>query len=213
MVCVVLRGKTMFKTTKDGKALNAMIAGIKRRTATLMVDIHVAAVSCVLHAMEYNNALPATQLVEAISGTTKGKNALRAEELKKWFTDRGCFTWNNGDKPGFKMNQERKATLVAMGDQAEPALAKVPFWEHAPKEQDYTGYDLRKKIELVLKQARKAAREHANDPKTKIDPAMLSALARVLDVTPNDDNENGNEDGSILFLEAPTIEGDAVVLN
>ena len=212
MVCVVLRGKTMFKTTKDGKALNAMIAGIKRRTATLMVDIHVAAVSCVLHAMEYNNALPATQLVEAISGTTKGKNAVRAEALKKWLVDRGCFTWNNGDKPGFKMNQDRKATLVAMGEQAEQALAKVPFWEHAHKEQDYTGYDLRKKIAIVLKQANKAMIEHANDPKTKIDPAMLAALARVLTLS-DDDNENGNEDGSISFLEAPTIEGDAVVLN
>lgn len=201
----------MFKTTKDGKALATMIGSIKRRTATLQADIHVAAMSCVMHALDHNNALPATQLVEAITGGSKSY-AIRANALKKWFEEVGCFVWNNGEQPGFKMNAERKATIKAIGDDDAiiAKIGKMPFWEYAP-EPEYKGFDLNKAIAALLSRANTAIKEHGTDPKTKIDMDTLSGLARLLsNNSGNDDDVDGDEPAPMPYLEAPTIDGEVV---
>lgn len=201
----------MLKITKDGKALATMIGSIKSRAATLQADIHVAAMSCVMHAIDHNNALPATQLVEAITGGSKSY-AIRANALKKWFEEVGCFVWNNGEQPGFKMNQDRKATIKAIGDDNAiiAKIGKVPFWEYAP-EPEYKGFDLNKAIAALLSRANTAIKEHGTDPKTKIDMGTLSGLARLLsNNSGNDDDVDGDEPAPMPCLEAPIIEGEVV---
>lgn len=188
--------------TRDGKALNAMISGIKRRIATLQNDLHIIAVSCVLHAVEHNNALPATHLIEAVTGGSKNY-ALRVNALKKWFEEIGCFRWNNGEVPGFKMNADRRKVLIELGNKAEGYVSKRPFWEYTP-EPEYKGFDLQAKIKTLIGQAIKASVEHGDDDKTKVDPDMVAALQLLLSrASETDDN------GSIPFLESNTIDGTA----
>ena len=197
--------------TKDGATLSKLITGIRRRTASLQADMHVIAVSCVMHAVEFGNALPATQLVEAITGGSKSY-AIRANALKKWFEEVGCFVWNNGETPGFKMNADRKAIIQAIGDDNAiiAEIGKVPFWEYAP-EPEYKGFDLVKAIRALVSKANKNLQEHGNDANTKIDPAMLSALSRLTIVdTTDDDDDNGDEAAPMPYLEAPIIEGEVV---
>lgn len=201
----------MLNVTKDGKVLATMIGSIKRRAATLQGDIHIAAVSCVMHALDHNNALPATQLVEAITGGSKSY-AIRANALKKWFEEVGCFVWNNGETPGFKMNADRKAIIQAIGDDNAiiAKIGKVPFWEYAP-EPEYKGFDLNKAIATLLSRANTAIKEHGTDPKTKIDMNTLSGLARLLsNNSGNDDDVDGDEPAPMPYLEAPIIEGEVV---
>lgn len=191
--------------TKDGKALAKLILGIKRRTASLQNDIHIVAVSCVMHAVEFGNALPATQLIEAITGGSKAY-AIRANALKKWFEEIGCFVWNNGEQPGFKMDAERRAILKGMDEaKAITTISRVPFWEYAP-EPEYKGFDLNARLKSLIAQALKATAEHGDDVKTKVDINLVSTIQQLL--VKKETTEEGSAD--FLMIEADTLEASNV---
>ena len=201
--------------TKDGATLSKLITGIRRRTASLQADMHVIAVSCVMHAVEFGNALPATQFVEALTGGSKS-SAIRVNALKKWFEEVGCFTWNNGENPGFKMNAARRAMLKSMEedylDSAIATLSKVPFWEYVP-EPEYKGFDFNARLRSLISQASKAKREHGDDEKTKVDDTLIASIWTLLNRTDgDDDNTDGDDDNtaSVPMIEAAVLEASNV---
>lgn len=191
--------------TKDGATLSKLITGIRRRTASLQADMHVIAVSCVMHAVEFGNALPATQFVEALTGGSKSY-AIRVNALKKWFEEVGCFTWNKEETPGFKMNAARRAMLKGMDeDKAIATLSKVPFWEYAP-EPEYKGFDFNARLLSLISQANKAKREHGDDEKTKVDDTLIASIQMLLNRTDGDDDNRA----SVPMIEAATLEASNV---
>ena len=188
--------------TKDGATLSRLITRIRRRTASLQEDMHVIAVSCVMHAVEFGNALPATQFVEALTGGSKS-SAIRVNALKKWFEEVGCFTWNNG---GFKMNAARRAMLKGMDEaKAIATLSKVPFWEYAP-EPEYKGFDFNARLLSLISQANKAKREHGDDEKTKVDDTLIASIQMLLNRTDGDDDNRA----SVPMIEAAVLEASNV---
>lgn len=193
--------------TKDGDTLSKLITGIRRRTASLQADMHVIAVSCVMHAVEFGNALPATQFVEALTGGSKSY-AIRVNALKKWFEEVGCFTWNNG---GFKMNAARRAMLKGMDEaKAIATLSKVPFWEYVP-EPEYKGFDFNARLLSLISQANKAKREHGDDEKTKVDDTLIASIQMLLNRTNgDDDNKAPPPKASVPMIEAAALEASNV---
>lgn len=76
-----------FKIIESAKAIDTAIASIAKRGKTLQADIHVAAVSCLVHADKHGDITLAVKLVEAVPSLAR-KNALR-----DWFIAHGKFSY------------------------------------------------------------------------------------------------------------------------
>lgn len=110
----------------EGKKIDAAIASIAKRSATLDADIHAAGIQCMLHARPkaeggHGDPRKADALFKAL-----GK-AHRAEALKVWFSTFSPIVWNGDKQVG--MTKLGAKTYVPFDVEAANAN---PFW--TPKE-------------------------------------------------------------------------------
>lgn len=132
--------KVELKLLTGASAINTAIASISKRGKSLEKDIHVAAVSCLIHADKHGDITLAEKLVQAVPSLAR-KNALR-----DWFIAHGKFDYDAKAKQ-FKFDKA-STTLV------EEATV-TPFWDFKP-EKEYIPFDLDKAIDTIIKRASKA---------------------------------------------------------
>lgn len=177
--------KVVYRATKDGAVIGKMITDIKRRNSSLMQDIHVVAVSCILHVLYFVNEAGtftgttsvATHLCEVLDADK------RANSLRKWFEEVGPFRWDRTAKV-FKLNKTKaEAMRVANeGEHAKQLLNGITFWAFDPPK-PYKGFDLRAliasyitKAENTLEKVESGDLDEEAAAKVKIDKADLAAL-------------------------------------
>jgi hypothetical protein len=175
----------VFRATKDGKAIGLMTADIKKRNSKIMQDIHVVAVSCILHVLYFVNGdgiftgstACATQLCEVLDSDK------RANSLRKWFEEIGPFRWDRTAK-AFKLNKTKADNMRVAneGEHAKQLLDGITFWAFDPPK-PYRGFDLRAliasyitKAENTLEKVEAGEIEEGDAAKIKIDKADLAAL-------------------------------------
>ena len=150
--------KVELKLLTGASAINTAIASISKRGKSLEKDIHVAAVSCLIHADKHGDITLAEKLVQAVPSLAR-KNALR-----DWFIAHGKFDYDAKAKQ-FKFDKA-STTLV------EEATV-TPFWQFKP-EVEYKPFDLDAAIQNTLKRALKAV-ENGDT----VDMAKLESLRKI----------------------------------
>lgn len=175
-----------FKVTKDGKAIGSMLTWLKTTNKTFMERAHVAAVSCILHVVYFQNSegaytgttQVANQLCDVLSGDKRGNS------LRKWFEAIGPMRWDNTTKT-LKLH---KTKADAMRQKPEAELSKellngITFWAFDPPK-PYAGFDLAAEIAKLIKKAESTQEkveegEIEDQAKVKIDPELLSSLRKL----------------------------------
>lgn len=152
---------TAFKAIEGATAIAKAITSISTRGKSLDKDVHIAAVSCLIHADKHGDVTLATKLVAALPNSSR-KNALR-----DWFLAFGKFTWDTENKQ-FAYN--KAATTLT-----NEAIA-MPFWEFKP-EPEYKPFDINAAIQQVISRATKAQEKGETVPKETL--AKLQTLVQV----------------------------------
>lgn len=150
--------KTTFKILDGAKAIDTAIKSIGTRGAKLQSDIHVAAVSTLVHADKHGDVTLAQNLVDAVP-TLARKNALR-----DWFIAMGKFSYDTTEKT---LTFNKKGTTLL-----DTAIA-TPFWEFK-QEAEYVPFDLQAAILTLVKRADKAMQNG-----DKVDAAALKQLTAI----------------------------------
>ena len=151
--------KTAFKMLDGAKAIDTAIKSIATRGKTLERDIHVAAVSCLVHADKHGDVTLAQKLVEAVPSLVR-KNALR-----DWFQAHGKFGY---DLQAKTFTFDKKGTTMI-----DEAIA-TPFWEFK-QEAAYKGFDINAAVLQLVKRAENAIEKGEKVPADKLE--ALRALA------------------------------------
>lgn len=141
-----------FKLLEGTKAIEASIKSISTRGKAFERDIHVTAVSCLVHADKHGDVTLAQRLVDAVPSLAR-KNALR-----DWFLAHGKFIYNAKEK---QFNFSKSAVTLT-----EEAIA-TPFWEFK-QEAAYVPFDINKAITQLLARADTAIKKGDNVPEATI---------------------------------------------
>lgn len=123
------------KFLTGAESINAAISSIAKRGKGLNKDIHIAAVSTLIHADKHGDITLANRLVEALPETMR-KNALR-----DWYLAFGKFDYD-------AQNKVLIAKMQAVTNTQE-AMAK-PFWKFKP-EAEYVPFNAVKEVNRLLK--------------------------------------------------------------
>lgn len=149
----------VFNLITGSKAIDTAIKSIATRGKSLDKDIHIAAVSTLMHADEHGDVTLAQRLVDAIPQSAR-KNA-----LKDWFLAMGKFSYDTQNKTLIFNKQG-----VTMKDKA----IATPFWAFKP-EPEYKPFDINAAIAQLVTRANKAVNNGDDVDQTKL--AALTALA------------------------------------
>jgi hypothetical protein len=142
-----------FKYIEGAKAIDTAIKSIATRGKSLERDIHVAAVSCLMHADMHGDVTLAQKLVEAVPSLTR-KNALR-----DWFQAHGKF--------GYDV-QGKTLTFDKKGNTLLDAAIATPFWEFK-QETAYNGFNIEAAVLQLVKRAEKAIEKGEKVPAAKLE--------------------------------------------
>lgn len=142
-----------FKLLDGAKAIDTAIKSIQTRGKSLEKDIHVAAVSVLVHADKHGDITLAQKLVDAVP-TMARKNALR-----DWLLAHGKFSYDAQNKT--LTYNKGAVTLV------EEAIA-MPFWEFKP-EAEYVAFDINAAIAQLVKRAESAIAKGEVVPTAKLE--------------------------------------------
>jgi len=149
-----------FKALDGATAINSAIASIAKRGKSLDKDVHIAAVSCLIHADKHGDVTLATRLVEALPSQAR-KNPLR-----DWFLAYGKFGYDQKNK-AFTYNADTETlTQEAM---------ETPFWEFKP-EAVYVPFDINEALNKIIAKAEKAMNNGDN-----VDVTKLEALRKIVE--------------------------------
>lgn len=171
-----------FEVTKDVKLIGKMTISLRERNSSIMGDAHIAAVSCILHAIYQpdGTTTPAAQLCDVF------KQDERVNALKRWFETVGPFKYKSGkDGKDFTFVLD-KAKIAEFRARDEAELTKElsegkTFWELVPPKA-YKGFDLRALLQSIINRAETVLddEETAKHEKTKINPSDLVTLKQFL---------------------------------
>ena len=145
--------KATFKIIESAKAIDTAIKSIATRGKSLERDIHVAAVSCLVHADKHGDVTLAQKLVEAVPSLAR-KNALR-----DWFMAHGKFGYSMEEKA---FTYDKKATTHT------EAAIETPFWLFKP-EAEYKPLDLQAAILQLVKRVDAAVEKGEKLPADKVE--------------------------------------------
>lgn len=143
------------KLITDASALKTEIKAIGAAVSKLESRIHVAAVSCLVHAEKHGDVTLMQSLIAAL-GKSQRRNALLA-----WCVNYGTFALSEDGKSVVYLKREADAK----GAEAEP------FWEFMP-EPAYVQFDVAGELQKLLTKARKAAKSDK-----QVTPVTEQALA------------------------------------
>lgn len=104
------------------KQVSKMIASIAKRAAKLDVDIHIAAIQCMLHAQEHGDVTLIDRLVNSL-----GKSH-RKLGLMIWVTGFSPIAWNGDGKVGLLKEGVNKTFVPFNIEGAD----ETPFWAYEP---------------------------------------------------------------------------------
>lgn len=147
-----------FKVLEGATAINAAIKSLATRGKKFEQDLHVTAVSVLVHADKHGDITLAQKLVEALPGLTR-KNA-----LNDWLLAFGKFAYSTESK-----------TLTYAKDKTSDIkqAQETPFWLFKV-EAEYQPYDLQAALQQVWKRAT-AARDRGDNVPAEL-MAQLSTL-------------------------------------
>jgi len=157
-----------FTLIKNQADLNKAITSIANRSAKLDHDIHVAAVSCIVHTSTHNDPDVTKRLIQSL-----GKSA-RRQALVAWILNYGAFSQ---DEAGELVYVKARSEQVLSKENVDAAIAE-PFWDFAGPEQAYRQFDLKKALAAVLAKAEKAITAPQQDS-SLIQPDALAELRRL----------------------------------
>lgn len=143
---------TKMKILTGAAAINAAITSIAKRGKAFDKDVHIAAVSTLMHADQHGDITLAQKLVDALPASQR-KNALR-----DWFLAFGKFGYDQQNKT-FTYNGE--ATT-----KTQEAMEK-PFWAFKP-EPAYVPFNASDFINNAIKRVNKAIKDGEDVPETLI---------------------------------------------
>ncbi len=103
------------------KTVSKMIASIAKRAAKLDVDIHIAAIQCMLHAQKHGDVTLMDSLVNSL-----GKSH-RKLGLMIWVTGFSPIAWNGDGKVGLLKAETKKFVAFDIEGADE-----TPFWMYEP---------------------------------------------------------------------------------
>lgn len=141
------------KVLTGADVIAKMIASIGKRGKALDKDVHIAAVSCLVHADKHGDITLANKLIEALPASQR-KNALR-----DWFLAFGKFNYDTQNKV-FTFN--KLATT-----QTETAI-NTPFWEFKP-EATYVPFNAVTFLQQAIKRVENAAAKGEEVPEEVLD--------------------------------------------
>ena len=144
--------KATFKIIDGAKAIDTAIKSINTRGKSLERDIHVAAVSCLVHADKHGDVTLAQKLVDAVPSLAR-KNALR-----DWFIAHGKFDYDMTNKA---LTFNKKGTTLT-----DEAIA-TPFWEFK-QEAEYKPFNLEAAVLQLVKRAESAIEKGEKVPSDKL---------------------------------------------
>lgn len=156
---------------KDGKKATAFIRETCKSLRNLEGRLHVAAVTCAMHAIEHGDVTMAQNFLSGLDNA--GKNALRLASLKQWFiSDRCPFKWGKHGGVATVVYDKAKADKLIAKHVADPEafvqdMAEVPFYTEN-KEPEFKGFDLLKALNTAIARAEKMQTEHPNDAKVDV---------------------------------------------
>lgn len=153
------------KILTGADTIKAAIASINKRGKAFDKDVHIAAVSCLVHADKHGDITLANKLIEALPASQR-KNALR-----DWFLAFGKFNYDAQNKV-FTFNGE--ATT-----QAAEAI-NTPFWEFKP-EAVYVPFNAVAFLNSAIKRVENAAAKGENVPAELVKglPALLATITKA----------------------------------
>ena len=140
------------KILTGADVINAAIKSIAKRGKAFDKDVHVAAVSTLVHADKHGDITLAQKLVDALPASQR-KNALR-----DWFLAYGKFSYDMQNK-AFTYKKDAVTQL-------ETAI-NTPFWEFKP-EAAYVPFDAVKFIEQAVKRVTKAVNDGEKVPEALV---------------------------------------------
>ena len=158
------KAKTAVKPVKAAKAvvgiklldtalaINTAINSIGKRGKALDKDMHIVAVSCLIHADKHGDITLANRLLEVLPKTA------RSNALRDWFLAFGKFSYDATSK-AFVYN---KAAVT----QTQTAI-NTPFWEFKP-EAAYVPFDAIRFIEQAVKRVTKAVNDGEKVPEALV---------------------------------------------
>lgn len=153
--------KTSLKLLTGATAINTAINSIQNRSKKLAQDIHVCAVSCLMHADQHGDITLAARLVQALPDMTR-KNA-----LLDWLQAFGKFGWD-ADAKALTFDKTKKTN--------KEGACETPFWVFKP-ETEYKPFDLKAELARLVAKATKAAEK--GDARDSIPPHMLAVLKQA----------------------------------
>lgn len=152
--------------------IQGRIASIQKRAAKLDQEIHLVAVSCLVHAAEHGDVTLMQNLVGALGRST------RKQALIGWSINYGPFKLE--DKTG-ALVYDRSKRAQAMEESNLIAAEQGPFWDFI-SEKPYAQFDLSKAIAALLRKADHALQSPEQDA-SLVSPAALAELRKLASVT------------------------------
>lgn len=150
-----------FKTLAGAAAINAAISSIQGRGKKLALDIHICAVSTLLHADQHGDITLAAKLVQALPDFSR-RNA-----LLDWFQAFGKFGWD-ADAKALTFDKTKKTQRIE--------AIETPFWDFKP-EAEYKPFVLAAELKKLVDKAVKA--QERGDKRDAIPPHILCILKQA----------------------------------
>jgi hypothetical protein len=176
-----IKAKVNVGVAYDGKSLKAAIDSIARRSTTLREDVARALIGCVLHATEYGNVTPGTQLIEAMG------SAMRTNAAKQWLIDFGPFMWvEDGEtkKKGFKLDPDKakkcKEKMASDLVSFIKDMTATPYFEYIP-EPEFKPFNFKAALaSLVATAEKRAKKQDGRDNFEGVDDVRAFIAAKMM---------------------------------
>lgn len=171
--------KLTYTFSMGGNSIEAGIAAISKRIATLTVDVQKIAVSILRDMKQHGDKPTAAKRANALSVALG--NGMRSDSLKAWFETHAPLVWNATEKqlvPGSTAaSPVRDHTLIDV----EKCIADP--WQDAIKVPEYKAIgDWTAQLQALIKKAKTDLKEMGT--KSKVDLAQLAVLEGMADHRP-----------------------------
>jgi hypothetical protein len=167
--------KEVLKTTKSvpvqikiitgADAIGKAIASLAKRGKAFDKDVHIAAMSCLIHADKHGDITLANKLIDALPASQR-KNALR-----DWFLAFGKFNYDQ---------QNKTFTFNGAVQTQEAEAMSTPFWEFKP-EAAYVPFNAIAFLNSAIKRVENAAAKGEAVPVELVKglPALLATITKA----------------------------------
>lgn len=158
----------------DATSVNKMLNVLGRATARMKDMKAATAAACVMHAIEYGNCTPMNSFLVKVG---EGE---RNDAIVKWAVDLGPFKWERDNDLKinvFKMDTDKRNTLVPRGAEYLKTLVDTPYWVYVPQK-EVPAFNLLQVLKSAAGRAHKAMKD--DERKAKSDFTGLESLEELI---------------------------------